>query len=888
VQDTAGHLIDLSPLRHTANAFNNWEVADPATGESIFVNVCAELVPTSALPTACEGSSACRVTRGGATSKIGTLAGEPQYPSGGTVQLWYPAATGGQVFGGLCGTLISFTCQPGTLGTPVLAPAGSANQVGSSGCVTLINWQSSVACNEPPVTVGSNCEVQDNVTGVYFDLRPLKALPDIQVSTGSGTVAVAACRAARGCQGGVCSGSSSLGFWNDAPRYTEGQLVLVYDQGAQCSAGGGGTYTTTIVFQCDEAASPGQPTHDAALSSGCNHYFTWRTRYACTHIHEVECLAHDAQGNEYDLSALKRTAGQSNWIVAGTPQGYEVLINVCHDLIPDSRVQLDGCGDGAAGCQVEGSTYRNLGTAGFPTFDHNQLVMHMHNGQPCGNGRHRETTVTFTCDESAGLGTPTYGGEPSHCVYDITWRTSAACRITEQTSTQSCSITTSAGQNFDLEQLAQTGPVQVDSAPSGSQFELGICGTRLQCNRPGAGACVGESSGGGSATWYSLGRPSGLQATSSSLTYTYAGGDPCPNIPNYRRTATVSFVCDKTAPVNSMPVFARNDRDCFYSFVWRTRTACAVDASECVVFDTHHHRPINLAMLPAQQFTLSNIEYTVSPCSTLSSMSGDCATAGICMHDQNGQMHSLGSRAGPPTFASDGTVTVTYASGGTCPTGSSAPATATVRFICSGNREVGAPRLATGGTPSFTSNNCNYRFEWHTCLVCGEEDPCGGQLTTPKPGEGPTSKPGPGAASSDGGTSSGTIAAVVIVIIAVVGGVVYLLRTQEKRDELRAALGMTSSVGYQQVRTKGKKYAKSVELSDNLLFGSDNDSDDSDFDDDNEEDDGMGPGGAYGASPLGLTETSLSMDILNGEDEDEDDDLPLGGEGGTDEALLPL
>ena len=83
-------------------------------------------------------------------------------------------------------------------------------------------------------------------------------------------------------------------------------------------------------------------------------------------------------------------------------------------------------------------------------------------------------------------------------------------------------------------------------------------------------------------------------------------------------------------------------------------------------------------------------------------------------------------------------------------------------------------------------------------------------------------------------------------------------------------------------QTKKKKYAKgNFELSNNLLYGDDSDDDDDSDDSQNLED----ADNAYGSSPLGLgtTETSLSMDILNGSEDDGD----MDGQNG-DESLLPL
>lgn len=65
-------------------------------------------------------------------------------------------------------------------------------------------------------------------------------------------------------------------------------------------------------------------------------------------------------------------------------------------------------GDGSAACQLEGSTGKNLGTVGAPRFSRGHVVIKMKNGDKCSSGRHRESVIVFTCDKSAGYGTPVW------------------------------------------------------------------------------------------------------------------------------------------------------------------------------------------------------------------------------------------------------------------------------------------------------------------------------------------------------------------------------------------------------------------------------------------------------------------------------------------------
>lgn len=52
-------------------------------------------------------------------------------------------------------------------------------------------------------------------------------------------------------------------------------------------------------------------------------------------------------------------------------------------------------------------------------------------------------------------------------------------------------------------------------------------------------------------------------------------------------------------------MFSRNDRDCFYMFVWRTPLACSVGAAQCVAFNylNNDNRPKDLGSLDKARIT---------------------------------------------------------------------------------------------------------------------------------------------------------------------------------------------------------------------------------------------------------------------------------------------
>ncbi|KAJ2683415.1 Cation-independent mannose-6-phosphate receptor CI-MPR, partial [Coemansia spiralis] len=59
------------------------------------------------------------------------------------------------------------------------------------------------------------------------------------------------------------------------------------------------------------------------------------------------------------------------------------------------------------------------------------------------------------------------------------------------------------------------------------------------------------------------------------LTLTYADGDACPQLPQRRQSAVISFVCDPEVAGTGHPVFVAEWDQCAFMFEWRTPAACS-------------------------------------------------------------------------------------------------------------------------------------------------------------------------------------------------------------------------------------------------------------------------------------------------------------------------
>lgn len=921
--DAAGTAYDLSPLgRGIGEA--NWDIDSSLVfrqgdNKRFVMNVCKQVVQTAEIPADCIDASVCDLStsRGpGGHHAIGLLEDEPTFlESEGVARIWYPSTTDGVA----CGTLVEFSCLRGSLGIPSLTAA-------SNNCYYEVSWATSVMCSADeadwanddnandydydgdrpaqdlpvgPLSYGTDCEVQSAGTGVYFDLRPLRDRGATNV--GGGTLAVCGPVTDCGNVAGACTSDGvSWGQYSDRIRYAAGELILDYQDGDDCSDGQ--THSTVIRFTCDEtpAGTPGRPIVDATLSSDCEHHYHWPTSYACEHIHQAECLTIDPSNNaEYDLSSLIRTNPQTgNWIVLNNDGTDEYVLNVCHELLRDTHL-TDGCGNGAALCQLLDQDPTSSGTVGRPLVESGEVLIHMRNGRPCSDGRHREATIHFSCKQDAGLGNPVFRRESSHCVYDIDWATSAACPVTAKRQSGTCNLRNVAGLSYNLHSLMG---VHQGQSVGDDNFQFRLC--RSEETMPCRGdACVRHGNRG---RWFSLGRSAGVRANGRTLAYIFEEGESCPTMPRFKRSGTISFVCGHTAGEDNVldgPKLSRNDRDCFYSFVWKTPLACAGTPAQCTVFNPFDSHAIYLGQLPSAPPAITNNgnSYYLSICSPREA-SPCSAGAGRLRRNQQpgtgvcasigGNPVSLGELEGSlPSIAPDNPtrVYVNYTGGDTCPSSAgSGPASSLIEFICKVGTDLGQPRLLEG--PSSRSGHCLYKFQWETCLTCGGQHPCGGRLaTTPRPSasgggggagsgssahdsgsDGSNGGDGGGGDGSDGSSGSGGAILTIFIVAAVVAGLAFVLKDENRRSWLVSMVpGMASRPSYN-YSTVNKGYES--ELSNGLLYDSDGD------EDEDEEELPLGGGNSGAVDSMGMAIRTSDVDLVedssNANDEDEEM-LPL-------------
>ena len=186
--------------------------------------------------------------------------------------------------GGYRRSEIRFECARGNLGTPVFVGE-------TSPCYYEFLWRTSAACPTEAI-VGAGCVVDDNISGLVFDLTKLSGTQSLAVN--GSQLLVSLCNpvetSATGCeQAGACLVTNGkgipLGLANDKPVFSNGELALTYTNGT-CTSNPLLQAATDIVMVCDP--NERGKTSVSVVSSGesCVTRIEWKTKFACRQLCE--------------------------------------------------------------------------------------------------------------------------------------------------------------------------------------------------------------------------------------------------------------------------------------------------------------------------------------------------------------------------------------------------------------------------------------------------------------------------------------------------------------------------------------------------------------------------------------------------------------------------
>ncbi|EGD73158.1 hypothetical protein PTSG_04871 [Salpingoeca rosetta] len=578
VETDKGDIIDLSPL---VSSVSNWRALDEthnADTYMYYLSVCRTLVPTPDLPAGCatSTSAACQYKTSESSRRPVSL-GHPATPrySNGEVSMTY-------TMGDSCGDTgikrkaqIFFTCPTSRdkgLGSPKFRE--------EINCYYIFDWETTAACVVgSEQSSGSACSVTDDNDNV-FDFSPLKG-KSYSVLFEDTTYEFGVCGAPVSCgidgkKAAVCRTkgihADVLATTTSGVSVTGGEVQVSYVS-APVSGDKIGVITT---FVCDPAATPDASLEDRAtlvdivgtIAKPRVLLFEVQTSLVC--VQEVEC-AIEANGRSYDLSPLTK---DTYWRVDAA--SYSYLINVCKNVVAPSL----GC-EGTGGCQLlddSKHTAYPLGTVSGPRIDgNNALVLEYTNGSKCGNlDISRSMTITFECDESAGVaGALTALEEKTTCHYEFLWQTSAACPV-ETDRAEGCRLTDEhSGQTFDLTNLAsKLRHRDLHVSSTDATYHVGLCAPSSYCGDDVA-VCDASRKSYGQAT-------TELSYNQDSLFLTYSNGASCGN--GQKKATTIQFKCAEGDGEDGPVVLS--DDDCLLELEWPTRYACTeeFETMNCIAY----------------------------------------------------------------------------------------------------------------------------------------------------------------------------------------------------------------------------------------------------------------------------------------------------------------
>lgn len=534
-----------------------------------------------------------------------------------------------------------------------------------------------------------------------------------------------------------------------------------------------GTQRTRVVFECP------QDVHGAILGQlgaprftsqdSCATQITWETSAACELgiSRGDNCKVTNSVGQQFDFSSL---AGKQKVYKTSTADGTAYSIALCGTLPTADKK----CANQAA-CQVTKHGKFGMGNELVApplnpglSMDGDKIKLRYFGGTPCHDNQFRRSThIEFMCVDTAEEPVLKFVQEFDNCEYFFQLETKLACAGTanvptkgdsDQTSVidvEPCAYTdTDTGEKYDLSALkrsdGEVSHIASDSEEiSKYKYYINVCrslawgATPLAnhgCPRSAAVCQVEQGSDGLPDIARNLGTPdegagSMFSVKGGSLVLQYQGGDSqnCGG----PRSSIIEFKCSPEASSNSIPEFVGEKNLCEYSFIWYTKSACAIgtnksgntgdvlaDPSICPEgirdYDTKLVSESRGVLSWATSLFNNNGDngrsFKVKTCGE----AGSCGHGGICLVTNDGET-SLGEFRSAPRTDEDGHMVLDYVHGASCPKDSDnqqpdAVASAQITFKCGPSEDT---------EPEFESfhdvnNECLYKFVWHSKFACAE------------------------------------------------------------------------------------------------------------------------------------------------------------------------
>uniref|UniRef100_A0A3Q4BKI1 Uncharacterized protein n=1 Tax=Mola mola TaxID=94237 RepID=A0A3Q4BKI1_MOLML len=740
VFDTDGKKHDLSPLIKVSDGFL---VDDGDDSIDFYINICRTLnLPGKSCP---EGSAACLVTSHGSYN-MGSPTKQLELLSSDRLRLQYEAiadaSTSEICKGHNPAVTITFIC-------PSSRHAGSTpKMMAESNCRYEVDWVTEYACHRDYLE-SNTCKLSNEQHDMSIDLTPLTlSSTDIPYNAHSdptdggesyiyylnvcGEVSTNECgqdKFISSCQVKTSQDVKKVAgkYENQTLRYSDGDLTLIYPDGAKCSSG----FQRMTIINFESNGGRGSPIF--AGETDCTYYFDWETAFACVKEKEdLLCRVRD-ENKHYDLSALTRFPGSDvsgNWeaVNALSPKSdSRFYLNVCHKVL-ESR--------GTAGCPVDASIcaigknkdHKAISLGSFLTSPQktntgNDIRLVYTDGGFCNNKKMRiQTILTLKCKPGDLESAPILRSISSDgCVYELDWYTAAAC-VLSKTQGNNCKVEDAqADLSFDLSPLTKADGGFYNLTIGNYDYYINVCGPVKAVNCPDkAGACQVEQS-----SW-SLGEAnSRLSYYNGLIKLTYSNGSQYNNEQHTLRSTLISFLCDPEAGAGQ-PEFQIEDKFT-YNFRWYTSYACPERPHECLVTDPDSLLQYDLSSL-SRSTSSSNWQvndlsdsknqrtYYINICRPIIPVPGCDRQASVFELNIEGKkfvsVSNMGVSKRGPIIEGRDHLLLEFTDGSTCISDSlRLTYTTRIHLVCSRGSQSMSPQF-------LMYQNCTATFRWETRAAC--------------------------------------------------------------------------------------------------------------------------------------------------------------------------
>uniref|UniRef100_A0A8C7K5E3 Insulin-like growth factor 2 receptor n=1 Tax=Oncorhynchus kisutch TaxID=8019 RepID=A0A8C7K5E3_ONCKI len=758
-----GHLFDLNGLSQEGG-YTVYDNLDPR--KMFRLNVCREIANAGCGPDT--GTTMLYLTGSGLAGKsLRELSYLDQVVEltyeGGAVCAANPALTHKSI--------ISFVCKAhGEASTgPVLVDSDKNT------CTHFFSWHTPLVCeHQVKCSVLNGSTLIDltpliHVTGYYTatneDLVDKDQSPDFYINI---------CQPLNPIPGVTCPPGAAVcmdpdqGPPIDIGRITSGpefnsvtnEVSITFNSTTACPSDPTQNYTSTIMFTCQRGLELGSP--QMIRKHKCMYVFEWATPVVCSDATQTKgCTLTDSQLQfTFDLSPL---SGEIQ-----VPVGSETYkINVCGEVADPS------CKNSAVCVQSPGGSAFSYGISQAMTMDYKHeeqaVIMQYGGGDVCPpvteneevcvfpfnflrksytvcttegrvDGRlwcattsdfdkdkkwgfcvhvtgKRQSSILFTCDQSAGHGTPQLLSETGGCAATFQWKTMAVCPPKKM----ECKLVNQ-HQTFNLRTLSSlTEPKHFAISRYYINLCQGIHGGLPDCPE---GATVCRKTSDGKTQTLGLVYTQKMAVSDKKILVSYAMGDTvCGN--GLQAKTVVQLTCGPN--IGQPKLLSVDDASCEFVLGWETRAACAVQQHEVVMVNGTIKVPdtganFSLGALYHRLYQASGdirangdkYIYDIQLSGITNSSSSKCLGANICQVKINGDhRRKIGFSSKAKYYIKDGNLDVLVPSESVCGRDKSTMVSSAILFHCNPSAGEGIPEFL------LETDGCQYLFTWHTATVCG-------------------------------------------------------------------------------------------------------------------------------------------------------------------------